>query len=72
MSECLHRVGTLIEIGTVAGEVTALMHEGNLALHNLGIRIVAIHVVAQLIGMEQIDSVSLRALLVFLLRCLHS
>ena len=72
MTECLHRVGTLIEIGTVAGEVTALMHEGNLALHNLGIRIVAIHVVAQLIGMEQIDSVSLRALLVLPLRCLHS
>ncbi len=72
MTECLHRVGTLIEIGTVAGEVTALMHEGNLALHNLGIGIVAIHVVAQLIGMEKIDSVSLRALLVLPLRCLHS
>ena len=72
MTECLHRVGTLIEIGTVAGEMTALMHEGNLALHNLGIRIVAIHVVAQLIGMEKIDSVSLRALLVLPLRCLHS
>ena len=46
MSECLHRVGPLVEIGTVAGEVTTLMHEGNLALHYLGIRIVAIHVVA--------------------------
>ena len=72
MTESLHRVGSLIEIGTVAGEMTSLVHERNLALYNLGIRVSAKHIVAQLIGMKKIDSLTLRALLVFLSRCLHS
>ena len=72
MTESLHGVSALIEIGTVAGEMTSLVHERNLTLHDLGIRVSAKHIVAQLIGVKKIDSLTLRALLVFLSRCLHS
>lgn len=48
--------------------MTSLVHKRNLALYNLGIRVSAKHIIAQLIGVKKIDSLTLRALLVFLPR----
>ena len=61
------QIGTLIEIGTVAGEMTSLVHKRNLALYNLGIRVSAKHIVAQLIGMKKIDSLTFGRFLCFFL-----
>ena len=52
-----HGVGGLVEIGTVAGETGTLVTERHVAFHNLGVGVGAVDVVAQLVGVEQIDAV---------------
>ena len=71
MPECLDGIGSLLEIGTITGEVAPLMGEGHLALHNLCIRIATKHIITEFISMQQIDAVSVRTLLATLFRGLH-
>jgi hypothetical protein len=56
MSEGFKGVGLFIEIGTVTGKVHAFVHEGYIALYELGIRVGAISIINQFICMLQIDA----------------
>ena len=71
MAESLHGIGCLIEIGTVASEMAPLMEERHLTLQDLRIGIGPIHVVAQLISVQQEDTLSLLTLPGRLLGSLH-
>ena len=64
MSESPHGVGALVEISTVAGEPRPLVEEGHLALEDLCVGVLAIEVVIQLVGMDQVHAVALGAFLV--------
>ena len=56
VSESVERVGALVEISTVAGQVSPFMAERHLSFHNLRIRHTSILVVAQFVGMQKINA----------------